>query len=174
MIFRILLILLFLFSCNRNSKKQGSSILSYVDNEITGSPLIIEISENEKMSIKIQSDTLYKFKNGNILMFGGVYADLFDSKGIKSSEMHSDTAFIFNNSDSVKAYGNIEIESIRGSKLLTSEIVLYNDVKLVHSDANVIFTSNKKDTLYGKGFWSNYDMSKSKILKPTGVIDNNE
>ena len=107
-------------------------------------------------------------------MFGGVYADLFDSNGIKSSEMHSDSAIIFNNSDSVKAFGNIEIESVRGNKLLTSEIVLYNDVKLVYSDKHVTFTSNKKDTLYGKGFWSNYDMSESKILKPTGVIDNNE
>ena len=88
--------------------------------------------------------------------------------------MHSDSAIIFNNSDSVKAFGNIEIESIKGSKLLTTEIVLYNNVKLVHSDKDVTFTSNKKDTLYGKGFWSNYDMSNSKILKPTGVIKNSK
>ena len=170
---KIILPLLLLLSCNKDLKNQGTSIVNYIDNEIIGSPLKIEISEDDKISIKIQSDTLYKYKNGNIIMFGGVYADLFDSKGIKSSEMHSDTAIIFNNSDSVKAFGNIEIESIRGSKLLTTEIVLYNDVKLVHTNKDVIFTSNKKDTLYGKGFWSNYDMSNSKILKPIGVIKNN-
>ena len=51
------------------------------------------------------------------------------------------------------------------------EIVLYNDTKLVYSDKNVIFTSNRNDTLYGVGFWSNYDMSSSKILKPIGVIN---
>ena len=169
---KLFFIILLLFSCNKKQEKHGSSILNYIDNEITGSPLKIEISENDKLSIKIQSDTLYKYNNGNIIMFGGVYADLFNSEGIKSSEMHSDTAIIFNNSDSVKAYGNIEVESIRGHKLLTSEIVLYNDVKLVHTNKNVIFTSNKKDTLHGKGFWSNYDMSKSKILKPIGVIEN--
>ena len=170
---KIILPLLLLLSCNKDLKNQGTSIVNYIDNEIIGSPLKIEISEDDKISIKIQSDTLYKYKNGNIIMFGGVYADLFDSKGIKSSEMHSDTAIIFNNSDSVKAFGNIEIESIRGSKLLTTEIVLYNDVKLVHTNKDVIFTSNKKDTLHGKGFWSNYDMSNSKILKPIGVIKNN-
>ena len=170
---KIILPLLFLLSCNKDLENQGTSIVNYIDNEIIGSPLKIEISEDDKISIKIQSDTLYKYKNGNIIMFGGVYADLFDSKGIKSSEMHSDSAIIFNNSDSVKAFGNIEIESIRGSKLLTTEIVLYNDVKLVHTNKDVIFTSNKKDTLHWKGFWSNYDMSNSKILKPIGVIKNN-
>tara|TARA_Y100000590_G_scaffold468542_1_gene651647 strand:- start:263 stop:781 length:519 start_codon:yes stop_codon:yes gene_type:complete len=167
------LFLLLIFSCNDDSEKKGRSIVDFIDNEITGSPLKIEISEDEKISIEIQSDTLYKYKNGNIIMFGGVYADLYDSKGIKSSEMHSDSAIIFNNSDSVKAFGNIEVESVKGNKLLTTEIVLYNDIKLVHTDKNVIFTSNQNDTLYGKGFWSNYDMSNSKILKPTGVIDNN-
>jgi len=170
---KIILLLFLLFSCNKDSKNQGTSIVNYIDNEIIGSPLKIEISEDDKISIKIQSDTLYKYNNGNIIMFGGVYADLFDSKGIKSSEMHSDSAIIFDNSDSVKAYGNIEIKSIRGSKLLTTEIVLYNDVKLVHTNKDVMFASNNKDTLYGKGFWSNYDMSNSKILKPIGVIKNN-
>ena len=38
-----------------------------MENEITGSPLVIEISKEGKTSIKIQSDTLYKYNNGNIL-----------------------------------------------------------------------------------------------------------
>jgi len=141
-----------------------------MENEITGSPLVIEISQEGKTSIKIQSDTLYKYNNGNILLYGGVYADLFDNNGIKSSEMHSDSATIFNNSDSVKANGNIIVKSVKGYKLITTEILLYNDSKLVHSNKNVLFTTNKNDTLYGTGFWSNFDMSNSKVLKPTGVI----
>ena len=34
------------------------------------------------------------------------------------------------------------------------------------------FTTNDKDTLYGKGFWSNFDMSNSEILKPMGEFNN--
>ena len=78
----LLFIIILFFSCNIKQEKHGSSILNYIDNEITGSPLKIEISENDKLSIKIQSDTLYKYNNGNIIMFGGVYADLFNSEGI--------------------------------------------------------------------------------------------
>ena len=35
-----------------------------------------------------------------------------------------------------------------------------------------MFTSNENDTLYGKGFWSNFDMSNFQILKPIGHIVN--
>ena len=169
---RFYLIFLFLlFSCNKEIKNDIKSISDYIDNEIIGSPIKIEISENDKVSIRIESDTLYRYNNGNTIMFGGVYADLFDDNGIKSSEMHSDSAIIYNNSDSVKAIGNIIVKSIKGYKLLTSEVTLYNDVKLVYSNQNVMFTSNRNDTLYGEGFWSNYDMTNSKILKPTGVLN---
>ena len=168
----LIILCLFFLSCNKAEDNQKASIHDYTENEITGSPLTIEILKKNKPSIKIQSDTLYKYNNGDILLYGGVYADLFDDYGIKSSEMHSDSATVFNNSDSVKATGNIMIKSVKGYKLITTEILLYNDSKLVHSNKNVLFTSNNKDTLYGTGFWSNFDMSNSKILKPTGVIGN--
>ena len=170
--YKLFIISLLFFSCSNDENKTKSSISNFINNEITGSPLRIEISNKNKTSIKIQSDTLYKYNDGNILMFGGVYADLFDNEGMKSSEMHSDSALIYNNSDSVKATGNIIVTSVKGYKLITTEIMLYNDSKLVHSNKNVLFTSNNNDTLYGNGFWSNYDMSNSKILKPTGVINN--
>jgi len=166
------ILIFFLFSCNDKLETGGSSVSDFIDNVITGRPIEIEISENDKVSIKISSDTLYRNNNGNTVMFGGVYADLFDDAGVKSSQMHSDSAIIYNNTDSVRASGNIIVESLKGYKLLTSEIILYNDTKLVYSNKDVIFTSNRNDTLNGTGFWSNYDMSSSKILKPKGVINN--
>ena len=170
---KLLYMLLFLFlSCDDKLERAGSSVSDYVDNEIIGNPIVIEIFDLEKTSMKIQSDTLHKYNSGSTVMFGGVYADLFDDLGKKSSEMHSDTAIIYNNSDSVRANGNIIIKSIRGYTLYTSEIILYNDTKLVYSNKDVIFTSDRNDTLYGQGFWSNYDMSNFKILKPMGIINN--
>ena len=46
-----------------------------------------------------------------------------------------------------------------------------NDKKLVKSEKDIIFTSNNNDTLYGTGFWSNFDMTKSQIVKPKGIIN---
>ena len=75
------------------------------------------------------------------------------------------------NSDSLKAKGDVFIESVKGLKLFSEELILFNNKKLVRSEKDVIFTSNNNDTLYGTGFWSNFDMTKSQILKPKGTLN---
>jgi len=159
----------FLFSCDSKHNK-GSSINEHIDNVIYGEPIHIEISKNNKVSMKISSDTLHRHNGGNTILFGRVYADLFDDNGEKTSELHSDSAVVYMNSDSMKAFGDVLIESIKGFKLFSQELILFNNTKLVKSDKNVIFTSKDLDTLYGIGFWSNFDMTKSQILKPKGTL----
>ena len=157
------------FSCNEKEVELKKSIHSFIDNEIQGD-VRIEIFNNEKPSIFIKSDFLHQHNEGNTLLFGGVYADLYNNDGIKASEMYSDSAIIFNRTDSVKAVGNVEIHSVKGYQLKTDKIILYNDIKLVKSDSYVSFTSNEQDWLSGKGFWSNFDMSNFQILKPKGEL----
>ena len=169
MMFFIFLFIVFFYSCSDDSIKIEKSIHSYIDNEISGD-VRIEIFNKEKPSIYINSDNLHQYDAGNTLLFGGVYADLYNDKGSKASEMYSDSAIIFSNSDSVKAVGNVEIKSIKGYTLKTDKIILYNDVKLVKSDSYVSFTSNNEDWLSGKGFWSNFDMTNFQILKPKGEM----
>ena len=166
----ICLIFLFLLSCNKETQK-GSSINQYIDNVIYGDPIRIEISNDNKISIKINSDTLYQENYGNTILFGNVYADLFDEEGLKTSELHTDTAIVYVNSDSLKAIGDVFIESVDGLKLFSDEIILLNKQKIVKSEKDVMFTSNNNDTLYGTGFWSNFDMTKSQIVKPKGTLN---
>jgi len=168
-VYNFLYIILFLVSCNSEHKK-GSSINDYVDNVIYGEPIQIEISKNNLISMKISSDTLHRHNGGNTVLFGRVYADLFDDNGKKTSELHSDSAIVYMNSDSMKAFGDVLIESIKGYKLFSQELVLFNNTKLVKSEKDVFFTSSNLDTLYGTGFWSNFDMTKSQILKPKGTL----
>ena len=170
--FYLLIIVCFLInSCDNNGTKKNS-IYSVIDNVIYGNPLTIEIYDRDKISIKIDADTLHKYNEGNTLLFGGVYADLYNDLGEKTSVMYSDTAIIYNKTDSVRAIGNVIVESLKGSKLHAHKIILYNKSKLVKSEENIMLTTSNKDTLYGKGFWSNFDMSNSQILKPIGQINN--
>jgi len=162
-------LVLLLFSCTQEIKK-GTSISEHVDNLIYGDPIRIEISKNNKISMEISSDTLYQKNNGHTILYGSVYVDLFNDDGMKTSELHSDSAIVYMNSDSLKAIGDVFIHSTKGLKLFSDEIVLFNDRKLVKSEKDVIFTSSSNDTLYGKGFWSNFDMTKSQIIKPKGTI----
>ena len=166
---KIFIIIIFFLSCD-NKYERGSSINEHIDNVIYGEPVQIEISKHNIVSIKISADTLHRYNGGNTILFGSVYADLFDDNGIKTSELHSDSAIVYMNSDSVRAIGDVMIESIKGFKLFSEELILFNDTKLVKSERDIIFTSKDLDTLYGVGFWSNFDMTKSQILKPKGTL----
>ena len=166
---KIFIIIIFFLSCD-NKYERGSSINEHIDNVIYGEPVQIEISKHNIVSIKISADTLHRYNGGNTILFGSVYADLFDDNGIKTSELHSDSAIVYMNSDSVRAIGDVMIESTKGFKLFSEELILYNDTKLVKSERDIIFTSKDLDTLYGVGFWSNFDMTKSQILKPKGTL----
>ena len=157
------------FSCKKDVQP-GSSIKSEIDNVIYGNPIKIEITKNENSVMTIHADTLIRANGGNTTLFGRIYADLFDKEGIKSSIMFSDSAIVYTNSDSIRAFGNVLIESLKGFKLITEEIILFNNSKLVKSNKDVIFTSNSNDTLYGKGFWSNFDMTNSQIQSPKGSM----
>ena len=154
----VLILLCLFFSCKKN-EKPGTSIKTQTDNVIYGNPIKIEITKDENSVMTIHAT-----------LFGRIYADLFDKKGVKSSMMYSDTAIVYTNSDSIKAFGNVLIESLKGYKLLTDEIILFNNSNLVKSNNDVIFTSNSNDTLYGTGFWSNFDMSNSQIQSPKGSM----
>ena len=165
----ILVLFCLFFSCKKNTKP-GTSIKTQTDNVIYGNPIKIEITKNENSVMTIHADTLIRENGGNTTLFGRIYADLFDKQGIKSSMMYSDTAIVYTNSDSIKAFGNVLVESLKGYKLLTNEIILFNSSNLVKSNKDVIFTSNSNDTLYGTGFWSNFDMSNSQIQNPKGSM----
>ena len=168
---KFLYLLIFLFlSCEKEVQK-GRSISEYIDNVLYGDPIRIEISENNKISIKISSDTLFQHNDGNTILFGNVYADLFDEDGLKVSEVHSDSAIVFKDSDSLKAIGDVLVHSTKGLKLFSEELILFNNTKLVKSNNDIIFTSNDGDTLYGVGFWSNFDMTNYQIEKPKGTLN---
>ena len=165
----VLVLLCLFFSCKKNTKP-GTSIKSQTDNVIYGDPIKIEITKDENSVMTIYADTLIRANGWNKTLFGRIYADLFDKKGIKSSMLYSDSAIVYTNSDSIKAFGNVLIESLKGYKLLTDEIILFNNSNLVKSNKDIIFTSNSNDTLYGTGFWSNFDMSNSQIQSPKGSM----
>jgi LPS export ABC transporter protein LptC len=165
----VLVLLCLFFSCKKNTKP-GTSIKSQTDNVIYGDPIRIEITKDKNSVMTIHADTLIRENGGNTTLFGGIYADLFDKEGIKSSMLYSDSAIVYASSDSIKAFGNVLIESLKGYKLLTDEIILFNNSNLVKSNKDIIFTSNSNDTLYGTGFWSNFDMSNSQIQSPRGSM----
>ena len=89
----VLILLCLFFSCKKEAKP-GTSIKTQTDNVIYGNPIKIEITKDENSVMTIHADTLIRSNGGNTTLYGRIYADLFDKKGIKSSMMYSDSAIV--------------------------------------------------------------------------------
>tara|TARA_Y100000746_G_scaffold224779_1_gene227709 strand:+ start:889 stop:1425 length:537 start_codon:yes stop_codon:yes gene_type:complete len=161
--------LLLLFSCNVDETITDIKSIYDSSEEITGDPISINIYESEKIIYQIKSDKLLDSLN-NIILLGGVAIQVFDDLGKKTNDIYSDRAIIYSKTDSMSAFGSVEIVSeLTGSQLLTEKIILYNTTQSVISRDEVLFI-NEGDSLKGIGFLSDFDMENWRIEKPIGSI----
>ena len=58
----------------------------------------------------------------------------------------------------------------QGEELLTDSLLWNNKVDKIFTDSELIFISGDLDTLYGKGFQSNIDLTEWKIHQPRGSV----
>jgi len=168
----IYIILFFIFtSCSNNENNSNEqSVYDYNNNQIVGSPIIINIFEEEKIIYKIESDTLID-SIGNILLSGGVNVKVFNDDNIKINDIFSNKALVYTGSDSMKAYGDVKIISVQNKdELYTEKIILYNKTRLVRSNEKVVFVNNL-DTIRGIGFWSDFEMENWTIDKVSGSLN---
>jgi len=72
----------------------------------------------------------------------------------------------------IEAFGSVSVESNDGKKLLTDSLLWDNSSDKIFTEATLKFITSDTDTLYGKGFESNIDLTNWNILNPRGSISN--
>ena len=111
---------------------------------------------------------------GSIILTGGVAIQVFNDKGLKTNDIFSEKAIVHSNTDSMSAYGNVEILSaLTGDQLFTEKIIMFNTTQSVLSRDEILFI-NDGDSLAGYGFWSDFDMNNWRIDKPKGFMKNDD
>ena len=85
------------------------------------------------------------------------------------SNLKSERAFVYENSDNLLAIGNVVVVSDSGVTLFTDSLYWENDNERITSNDTVMLTTGVNDTLYGVGFESDVDLTHWKILHPWGV-----
>ena len=169
----LLLLIIVFFSCNVDENISNMDSVYDYNEEILGDPINIIISESEKVIYEIKSDKLLD-SLGNVILLGGVAIEVFDDGGNKTNDIYSNRAIIYNETDSMSAFGNVKIISaMTGDQLFTEKIILYNTTQSVVSKDRILFI-NGGDSLRGIGFWSDFDMENWKIEKPIGSIIKDE
>ena len=156
-----------LISCGGNDDISMLGDAIY-DNEISN-PKIKIFQEHNKV-IYATANRLLKNEGKDAILIGDVISNFFNDSGTHISTLYSDSAIVESFSNNLRAFGNVKVVSDSGYTLFSDKIYWNNQYKLVTSDDSVMFTNSYRDTMYGVGFESDMDLTRSKIFKPFGVV----
>lgn len=101
----------------------------------------------------------------------GVEVDFYNQDGQHTSHLTSNRGTYHEQTQNVKAQGRVIAISDSGVTLRTSSLAWDNQMGKIQSDTLVQVTTQEGDTLWGKGFQSEADLSHWVIRKPWGVSD---
>ena len=167
MIALLILVSLFIACGSRGESDNSDFTEELIENEIWN-PLII-LSREESRVVAAKAEKLYQSSNELALLVGNVEVDFFSEEGDHISILYSDSAQINEQSNNLRANGNVFVVSDSGYTLTTSKIFWDNRYKMIIAEDSVMFTTTEGDTMYGVGFESDMDLDQWRIFRIYGV-----
>ena len=98
-----------------------------------------------------------------------VLCDFYDHKEQHTSVLYSDKAEVDQQSNDMKAIGNVVAVSDSGITLFSDNLIWDSKGERLHTKEEIMITTPEADTLYGVGFESDSDLKNWKIINPSGV-----
>lgn len=133
----------------------------------------ITLTKKGNITAKIQSDILKKNNESlQLELYDNVFVNLYDENFMHKSIIKSQLAIVDEKDNLIKAFGNVSVVSNDGKKLLTDSLLWDNSSDKIFTEATLEFITSDTDTLHGKGFESNIDLTNWNILNPRGSINN--
>ena len=154
----------------RSDDTQLAKGIDYPDQESWGVTIILTDSSIERA--RIQSGHLEKYnEEKHIMLDESVKVDFFDKKQVHVAVLNSVKAEVDQNTNNMKAMGDVIAVSDSGITLYTDTLFWNAKKEQMSTVDSVMITTLDKDTLYGVGFESDSDLQNWTILKPSGVTD---
>ena len=130
----------------------------------------IILTDQGMIRAKIRSGHLEKYNEKEFIMLdSSVTVDFFDSDEKHTSILTSNKAEVDQNSNDMKAIGNVVAVSDSGISLYSNTLVWDSKNEKLRTKDKIMITTLEKDTLYGIGFESDSDLENWKIINPSGV-----
>lgn len=157
-------------ACLRESDRSRETVaLPGPDQESWNSEIILT-KEGLRRAVILSRHLTKSEGRGVVVMDGHVTADLYSAEGQHMSKLTSDRARVLEATDDLMAAGRVVVVSDSGVTLRTDSLLWDSRRGLVTSPGRVRFTTLSGDTLFGTGFESNVDLTRWKILRPSGVV----
>ncbi len=167
-----LLIIGLVFSCqtNENNLPVSEDLKEFPEQEGWNSTLTLS-KAGDKQAV-VQYGHMVKFKaEDTVYLNENVEVDFFNDTGQHTSRLVSERAEIEEKKQNVRAIDNVVVVSDSGVTLKTEYLEWNSTLEKIHSDSLVMIVTQYQDTLFGKGFEAESDLSRRVIHEPWGVTD---
>ncbi len=130
-------------------------------------------SDSGIVQVKIYAQELirYEYTEENYDEYPkGIEVEFFDNYMETTATLKSQYAIYYIDEKIWEAKYNVEVNNIAEDESLNTELLYWDlDNERIYSD-NFVRIKTQKEILFGRGFESNQDFSKWRILNPTGTI----
>ena len=155
-------------SCDKESLENVPSRDGMPDQESWGVNIIL--TDQGIIRAKVSSGHLEKYNEKEFIMLdSSVIVDFYDRKEQHTSVLFSDKAEVDQQSNDMRALGNVVAISDSGITLFSETLVWDSKDERLHTKEEIMITTPEADTLYGVGFESDSDLKNWKIINPSGV-----
>lgn len=112
----------------------------------------------------------YLGENPYLEMTEGVHVRFYNSLGMVESELRSNYAISYENTDIMEAKEDVVVVNKEGETLNTEHLVWEEKTEKIHTEEFVKITT-EDEVIFGHGFESNQDFTKYRIKKIKGTIN---
>ena len=127
----------------------------------------VRATNQGRLNAIIRAGHMQRFKNQSLAEFSdGVEIDFYNDKGEHTSRLLSDSGRYRESNMNVRAIGNVKVHSDSGISLYTEELVYNQESDRIYSNVDVMVTTLDGDTLSGRGFESDAQLTRWQIINP--------
>jgi LPS export ABC transporter protein LptC len=129
-------------------------------------------SDSALLKVILEAKHLERFvgENPYLEMTEGVHVRFFNPMGDVESELSSNYAVSYQNTDIMEAKENVVVVNKKGETLNTEHLVWEEKTERIHTEEFVKITT-ADEVIFGHGLESNQDFSKYRIKKIKGTIN---
>jgi LPS export ABC transporter protein LptC len=132
----------------------------------------IVYSDSATLKVILEANHLERYlgENPYLEMTQGVHVRFFNNMGQVESELRSNYAVSYENTDIMEAKEDVVVVNKEGETLNTEHLIWEEKTERIHTEEFVKITT-EDEVIFGHGFESNQDFTKYRIKKIKGTIN---
>ena len=165
----MILTALLVISCSKIEEDHSTSSLDQtrIPDQESWKSVITMTRDGKKFAEVWAGYIAFYNEQGKTFLRDSIHADFFDRNGIHNSTLTADSGVVFNQTNNLVAYGEVNVVSDSGVVLETRELRWDNEKQKIVSEVSVRF-STQTDTLLGDSFISDPDLTNYEIKNARG------